>query len=105
MANSSQCTLHSLHSFAACAWKQEAAAAEPQWGLSGPHKSEGGGPSASGVGDAGASWRMKALRRAQAQAADRGEDVAAIVVERYGSLQQLKQGLDSTSAAHRESLC
>ncbi|KAK9802677.1 hypothetical protein WJX73_004828 [Symbiochloris irregularis] len=75
---------------------------EPQWGLSGPRQAEGegGAPGLSGVGDAGASWRMKALRRAQAQAAERGEDVAAVVAERWGSMQQLKQGLNRASAAH-----
>eukprot|EP00884_Botryococcus_braunii_P013106 jgi/Botrbrau1/21797/Bobra.0190s0022.1 len=68
---------------------------------------EGGAPSqagpgavrASGVGDGGASWRMKALRRAQATAEEQGLDVREVVGERWGSLAALTAGLAQRRAA------
>ena len=54
---------------------------------------------AAGVGDGGASWRMKALKRARAQAAERGESLASAVQDRHGSLAHLTEGLSARSAA------
>uniref|UniRef100_A0A7N0VLQ8 Cwf19-like C-terminal domain-containing protein n=1 Tax=Kalanchoe fedtschenkoi TaxID=63787 RepID=A0A7N0VLQ8_KALFE len=45
--------------------------------------------STSVVGDGGASWRLKALKRAQEQAAREGKRVEEVVGERWGSLSQL----------------
>ncbi|KAK9823428.1 hypothetical protein WJX72_002672 [[Myrmecia] bisecta] len=59
-----------------------------------------GAAPAAGVGDSGASWRLKALRRAQAQAAEQGADVKQVVEERWGSLSALTAGLTAGRAAH-----
>lgn len=59
------------------------------------------GGAATGVGDAGASWRMKALRRAQAQAAEQGGDVASVLAERWGSVAQFERD-SKARAAHRK---
>ncbi|KAI3909760.1 hypothetical protein MKW98_014177 [Papaver atlanticum] len=53
-------------------------------------------PSSSVVGDGGASWRLKALKRAQEQAARDGRKLEEVVEERWGSL-----GLLDVSAAAR----
>ncbi|KAL9687762.1 hypothetical protein QQ045_032169 [Rhodiola kirilowii] len=45
--------------------------------------------STSVIGDGGASWRLKALKRAQEQAAREGRRVEEVVGERWGSLSQL----------------
>ncbi|KAK9158264.1 hypothetical protein Scep_004838 [Stephania cephalantha] len=45
--------------------------------------------SSSVVGDGGASWRLKALKRAQEQAAREGQKLEEIVEERWGSLGHL----------------
>ncbi|KAF6144538.1 hypothetical protein GIB67_023984 [Kingdonia uniflora] len=46
-------------------------------------------PSSSVIGDGGASWRRKALKRAQEQAAREGKKLNEVVGERWGSLGQL----------------
>ncbi|CBI26380.3 uncharacterized protein LOC100264750 [Vitis vinifera] len=55
--------------------------------------------SSSVVGDGGASWRMKALKRAQEQAAREGRKFDEVVEERWGSLGQLTVSLASHAAA------
>ena len=55
----------------------------------------------SSIGDGGASWRLKALRRAEAQAADEGKDLESIVSERFGSVTALTGSLGQRTA-HRE---
>ncbi|XP_077239241.1 cwfJ-like family protein [Tasmannia lanceolata] len=51
------------------------------------------------VGDGGASWRLKALKRAQEQAAREGRKLDEVVEERWGSLGQLAVSVASRSAA------
>ncbi|XP_059632401.1 uncharacterized protein LOC132275045 [Cornus florida] len=55
--------------------------------------------SSSLVGDGGASWRLKALKRAQEQAAREGRKLGEVVEERWGSLGQLAVSVSSRSAA------
>ncbi|KAL4428538.1 hypothetical protein ABPG75_002627 [Micractinium tetrahymenae] len=56
---------------------------------------------AAGVGDGGASWRLKALKRAQQQAKEEGKKMNDIVAERWGSLAELTGGLtEGRRAAH-----
>ncbi|PSC69918.1 CWF19 2 [Micractinium conductrix] len=76
-------------------------------GGSGVPPTEGGAAAApaaarpAAVGDGGASWRLKALKRAQAQAGEEGKKVNEIVSERWGSLAELTAGLTSgRRAAH-----
>ncbi len=52
------------------------------------------------VGDGGLSWRLKALKRSQEAAAAEGKDVAAVVGERWGSLQNLTSALTEGRAAN-----
>ncbi|GBF94032.1 hypothetical protein Rsub_07300 [Raphidocelis subcapitata] len=52
------------------------------------------------IGDGGASWRLKALKRAQEQARERGGDVSEFVAERWGSMAQLTKSLTEGRAAH-----
>lgn len=54
------------------------------------------------TGDGGASWRLKALKRAEAQAAEEGKDLESIVSERFGSVTALT-GSVGQRTAHRES--
>ncbi|XP_057980019.1 uncharacterized protein LOC131165888 [Malania oleifera] len=54
---------------------------------------------ASSVGDGGASWRLKALKRAQEQAAREGRKLEEVVEERWGSLGQLAVSVASRAAA------
>ncbi|KAM7522548.1 hypothetical protein LguiA_012450 [Lonicera macranthoides] len=56
--------------------------------------------SSSVVGDGGASWRLKALKRAQEQAARDGRKLDSVVEERWGSLGQLAVSVASRRAAH-----
>ncbi|KAL2932506.1 CWF19-like protein 2 [Bienertia sinuspersici] len=55
--------------------------------------------SSSVVGDGGASWRLKALKRAQEQATREGRDVKEVAQERWGSLGHLAVSVASHSAA------
>ncbi|XP_058105568.1 uncharacterized protein LOC131249019 isoform X2 [Magnolia sinica] len=57
-------------------------------------------PPSSVVGDGGASWRLKALKRAQEQAAREGRKLDEVVGERWGSLGNLAVSAASRSAAH-----
>lgn len=54
------------------------------------------------VGDGGASWRLKALKRAREQAAREGRKLDEVVEERWGSLGQLAVSVASrtTASAH-----
>ncbi|CAA7399250.1 unnamed protein product [Spirodela intermedia] len=52
------------------------------------------------VGDGGASWRLKALKRAQEQAARDGRKLDEVVEERWGSLGQLAASVASRRVAH-----
>ncbi|CAK7338332.1 unnamed protein product [Dovyalis caffra] len=56
-------------------------------------------PSSSVVGDGGASWRLKALKRAQEQAAREGRKLEEVVEERWDSLGQLTVSASSRMAA------
>ncbi|XP_058222874.1 uncharacterized protein LOC131332590 [Rhododendron vialii] len=55
--------------------------------------------SSSVVGDGGASWRLKALKRAQEQAAREGQNLKEVVEERWGSVGQLAVSVASCKAA------
>ncbi|CAI0543354.1 unnamed protein product [Linum tenue] len=56
-------------------------------------------PSSAVVGDGGASWRLKALKRAQEQAAREGRKLDEVVKERWDSLGQLAVSAASHRAA------
>ena len=49
------------------------------------------------VGDGGASWRMKALKRAQTQADERGTSLRDVVSQRWGSVSELAEGAVPTA--------
>ncbi|CAA7041969.1 unnamed protein product [Microthlaspi erraticum] len=51
------------------------------------------------VGDGGASWRMKLLKRAKEHAARNGQSLEEVVGERYGSLGDLVESVSSQRAA------
>lgn len=53
----------------------------------------------SGIGDGGASWRLKALKRAQEAAAREGKNLNEVVQERWDSLGQLTASVASGRAA------
>ncbi|KAB1207024.1 CWF19-like protein 2 [Morella rubra] len=55
--------------------------------------------SSSVVGDGGASWRLKALKRAREQAAREGRRLEDVVEERWGSLGQFAVSVASRTAA------
>ncbi|KAG0468461.1 hypothetical protein HPP92_017789 [Vanilla planifolia] len=55
--------------------------------------------SSSLVGDGGASWRLKALKRAKEQAAHEGRTLQDVVGERWGSLQDLAASVAINRAA------
>ncbi|XP_020206031.1 CWF19-like protein 2 [Cajanus cajan] len=62
--------------------------------------------SSSLVGDGGASWRLKALKRAQEQAAREGRNLHEVVEERWGSVGDLTVSVAShTAAPARAHLC
>ena len=50
------------------------------------------------VGDGGASWRLKALRRAQERAAAEGRNVNDVVSEHWGSVNDLVAGIGDAAA-------
>uniref|UniRef100_A0A0A8XZB8 Cwf19-like C-terminal domain-containing protein n=1 Tax=Arundo donax TaxID=35708 RepID=A0A0A8XZB8_ARUDO len=56
--------------------------------------------SSSVVGDGGASWRLKALKRAKEQAAREGRKLDEVVEERWGSLGHLAVSVSASRAAH-----
>ncbi|XP_078437161.1 cwfJ-like family protein [Wolffia australiana] len=56
--------------------------------------------SSSLVGDGGASWRLKALKRAKEQASREGRKFDEVVEERWGSLGELATSVASRRAAH-----
>ncbi|CAK9863717.1 unnamed protein product [Sphagnum jensenii] len=60
-------------------------------------------PPPPGVGDGGASWRLKALKRAQEQAAREGRQLDEVVEERWGSLAALTTSVAVQRAAHANS--
>jgi len=70
-----------------------AAAAAAAAGAAPPPAAAPSAPSSSAaaaaVGDGGASWRLKALRRAQQEASAAGRDVREVVEERWGSVAEL----------------
>ena len=51
-----------------------------------------------GVGDGGASWRLKALRRAKERAAEEGRSLADVVGDRWGSVAQLVESIGDRAA-------
>ncbi|XP_073038005.1 uncharacterized protein [Primulina eburnea] len=55
--------------------------------------------SSSIVGDGGASWRLKALKRAQEQAAREGKKLQEVVEDRWGSMGQLAASVASRNVA------
>ncbi|GKD14250.1 CWF19-like protein 2 [Tanacetum coccineum] len=55
--------------------------------------------SSSVVGDRGASWRLKAMKHSQEQAAREGKNLDEVVKERWGSLGKLAFSVASNSAA------
>jgi len=50
------------------------------------------------VGDGGASWRLKALRRAQERAAEEGRNVDEVIGEHWGSINQLVKSIGDNAA-------
>lgn len=52
------------------------------------------------VGDGGASWRLKALKRAKEQAAREGRKLEEVVEERWSSLGDLAVSVSASRAAH-----
>ncbi len=73
-------------------------AAQRDGGAAGAPPLPAGGPAM--VGDGGASWRMKALKRAQQQVREEGGSVRHIVEERWGSLATLTDDLSKSKIAH-----
>ncbi|GJM93479.1 hypothetical protein PR202_ga10039 [Eleusine coracana subsp. coracana] len=52
------------------------------------------------VGDGGASWRLKALKRAKEQSAREGRQLDEVIEERWGSLGHLAASVSTSRAAH-----
>lgn len=71
----------------------------------GPGSAGGAGAKAAVVGDGGLSWRLKALARAKARAAEEGSSLAAVVSQRHGSLSSLTATLTGGRAADGEYVC
>ncbi|KAL2629865.1 hypothetical protein R1flu_014551 [Riccia fluitans] len=61
---------------------------------------QAGRPGPPMVGDGGASWRLKALKRAQEQAAREGRKLDEVVEERWGSLGSLTSSVAVRRSAH-----
>ena len=57
-----------------------------------------------GVGDGGASWRLKALRRAKERAEKEGRNLEEEVQNRFGSVRQLVSGINGKAAHGRSHL-
>jgi hypothetical protein len=57
------------------------------------------GQPAAGVGDGGASWRLKALKRARETAQREGKQLSDVVGGRWGSLSDLTAGAMQARAA------
>ena len=57
-----------------------------------------------GVGDGGASWRLKALRRAKERAVKEGRNLEEEVQNRFGSVRQLVSGIGGKAAHGRSHL-
>ena len=57
-----------------------------------------------GVGDGGASWRLKALRRAKERAAEEGKSLSEVVSDRWGSVSDLVDSIGANAAHGRAHL-
>ena len=57
-----------------------------------------------GVGDGGASWRLKALRRAKERAAEEGKSLSEVVSDRWGSVSELVDSIGANAAHGRAHL-
>ena len=57
-----------------------------------------------GVGDGGASWRLKALRRAKERALEEGKSLSEVVSDRWGSVSGLVNAIGSNVADDRAHL-
>ena len=57
-----------------------------------------------GVGDGGASWRLKALRRAKERAAEEGKSPSEVVSDRWGSVSELVDSIGANAAHGRAHL-
>ena len=70
--------------------------------LAGKRAQDSSGPV--GIGDGGASWRLKALRRAKERAAKEGRNLEEEVQNRFGSVRELVSGIGG-KAAHGGHTC
>ena len=70
--------------------------------LAGKRAQDSSGPV--GIGDGGASWRLKALRRAKERAAKEGRNLEEEVRNRFGSVRELVSGIGGKAAHGRSHL-